>query len=387
MKAAVDHKALHAALRQMSGLTRIGSTIPVLGGVVLRVLGDRLTVSATDMEEWRSVTVAVDQAEDGEALVDHARLTAAAGLAAGDTHIALTDKHLIATAGRAKWQIGRLSLDDWPAPQDEAPTWAWTMPTADLVSLLKHCEPAMGNEATRYYLNGVHIAAQTDRGEALLRFESTDGHRLARARMPLPASIPTPTVDAPSLDMIVPRRFIQFLCGLSGETIDLSVAAGGSGPPLTLTATCGNVNARSRLIDGTYPDASRVVPMPAPERRITVDAPTLLAATRRVRIAADPGNEGRAFPLRIDLNSGLSLSARHTDSDSCGEEGVAASVPDLSGLRTHLGVNSGYFADALAWVDGEAVLTPSEHQSSPAPLRIEDPTKPDREFFLMEYRV
>ena len=109
----------------------------------------------------------------------------------------------------------------------------------------------MSLEETRYYLNGIYLHAIKDADGEKLRTVSTDGHRLSRVDM----NIPKGANDIPGV--IVPRKTIMEIRKLledHTDTIELSLSDN------KIRLSFSNVILTSKLLDGTFPDYSRVIP-------------------------------------------------------------------------------------------------------------------------------
>ena len=79
-------------------------------------------------------------------------------------------------------------------------SYSFSIPAADLRTLVDRTRFAISSEETRYYLNGIYLHAAENDGVAVLRAVATDGHRLARFEMPLPEG----AQDMPGV--IIPRK-------------------------------------------------------------------------------------------------------------------------------------------------------------------------------------
>ena len=111
-----------------------------------------------------------------------------------------------------------------------------------------------------------------------LALVATDGHRLAKCRIP----------SAPfSLDhsCIVPNATVAALVKLLDKTVAEDVRLRRSKALLELTAP--GVVLTSKLIDGTFPDYARVIPA-APKNSATIDHADLVAALTRLEAVSEP---------------------------------------------------------------------------------------------------
>src|SRR5437764_14285551 len=104
----------------------------------------------------------------------------------------------------------------------------------------------MAQQDIRYYLNGLLMVAE----DKQLKVVATDGHRLAYASLKLEE-------DLPRQEVIVPRKTVLELAKLLGDNEDPV--------KIELSATqasfsFGSVELISKLVDGKFPDYTRVIP-------------------------------------------------------------------------------------------------------------------------------
>ena len=204
----------------------------------------------------------------------------------------------------------------------------------DLARLIERTQFAISTEETRYYLNGVYMhVAQVD-GQPMLRCVATDGHRLARIDAPLPVGAD----EMPGV--IVPRKTVAELRKLlDDDDTDIAVSVSETKvrfatPTLTLT---------SKVIDGTFPDYSRVIPLNN-SRKLEVDATDFARAVDRV--ATVSSERSRAVKLALDQDR-LILSVNAPDAGAAEEELIVAYADD----PLEIGFNAKYLQEIASQVD------------------------------------
>ena len=134
-------------------------------------------------------------------------------------------------------------------------THSFTLPAADLKRLIDRSQFAISTEETRYYLNGIYLHTAGSAKAQTLRGVATDGHRLAQIDLPLPKG----ASGMPGV--IVPRKTVGEVQRLIEDTeaeVGIELSQG------KIRFTIGNVVLTSKLIDGTFPDYGRVVPLVSP---------------------------------------------------------------------------------------------------------------------------
>ncbi|KAI1692347.1 DNA polymerase III beta subunit, central domain-containing protein [Ditylenchus destructor] len=192
---------------------------------------------------------------------------------------------------------------------------------------------AISTEETRYYLNGIflHVADDT------LKAAATDGHRLARVTVARPdgaESMP---------DVIVPRKCVAELRKLLDE-VDGSVGVSLSGSKIRFDL--GAAILTSKLIDGTFPDYSRVIPT-GNDKILKIDPKSFMEGVDRVSTIAT--EKTRAVKMALDRDR-ITLSVTSPDNGTAAED-----VPgEYAAQPFEIGFNSRYLMDILGQVEGDS---------------------------------
>jgi DNA polymerase III subunit beta len=185
----------------------------------------------------------------------------------------------------------------------------------------------------------------------VLRAVATDGHRLAQFELAAP-----PGVEGMP-GVIVPRKTVgevqRLIDNSAGEiTIELSQSK--------IRLALDGVILTSKLIDGTFPDYSRVIPL-GNDKLLEVDKREFEQAVDRVSTVAS--ERGRAVKLALSAGR-LVLSVTNPDSGSATEElevGYDADPLDI-------GFNSRYLLDIAAQLDGDTAVLKLADPGSPTLL-------------------
>ena len=182
-----------------------------------------------------------------------------------EVEIAVSDGHAMISAGRSSFRLPTLPVEDFPAISSNELPVNFLLTAADMRDLIDTTRFAISTEETRYYLNGIYIH-KAESGE--LCAVATDGHRLAMTRQALPSG----AVQMPSI--ILPRKAVSELRKLLDD-FDGDVFVGLS--ETRAEFRFGVVRLTSKLIDGTFPDYTRVIPV-GNDRIMKVDASAFSAA-------------------------------------------------------------------------------------------------------------
>jgi DNA polymerase-3 subunit beta len=359
MRVTLERAALMKALGRVHRVVERRTTIPILGNVLVRADQDGLRLQATDLDLEIVETVPAEITQPGATtLPAHTFNDIVRKLPEGSQIVleAGGDRgSMVIRAGRSRFSLQTLPEADFPdlAP-GELPT-RFTLTGGDLRRLIDKTQFAISNEETRYYLNGIYLHTIESGGVMVLRAVATDGHRLARVE------IPAPEGAAGMPGIIVPRKAVAEVQRLvedpaANATVELS--------PTKIRFTLGAVVLTSKLIDGTFPDYARVIPV-GNDKRLVVDKGEFAAAVDRVSTISS--ERGRA--VKMSLAGGkLTLSVTNPDSGSATEEIEA----DYGSEPLDIGFNSRYLLEIAAQLESENAVVMLADPGSPTLVQERD---------------
>ncbi len=372
MKATIERATLLKGLSHVQSVVERRNTIPILSNVLLEATAEgtlKLMATDLDLQINESVAAAVDQ--PGATTVSaHTLFDIARKLPEGSqVQLAAAEGRMTIVAGRARFSLGTLPRDDFPViAEGELPT-QFELPAETLKQIIDKTRFAISTEETRYYLNGIFLhVADGDGSAPVLKAAATDGHRLARVTLPRPEG-------AESMpDVIVPRKCIGELRKLLDE-VDGSV--GVSLSPTKIRFDLGSAILTSKLIDGTFPDYSRVIPT-GNDKILKIDPKSFMQGVDRVSTIAT--EKTRAVKMALDRDK-ITLSVTSPENGTAAEE-----VPgEYVALPFEIGFNSRYLMDILGQIDSDLVEVHLADAAAPTLIREND--KASALYVLMPMRV
>ena len=367
MKLTIDRMSLLRPLGHVQSVVERRNTIPILANVVLRAEEGELSLTATDMDMDIATEVGCSVMTAGTTTLSaHLLYDIARKLPDGaEVEIAVNDGHAMVSAGRSSFRLPTLPVEDFPAISSNELPVNFSLTAADMRDLIDTTRFAISTEETRYYLNGIYIH-KAESGE--LCAVATDGHRLAMTRQALPSG----AAQMPSI--ILPRKAVSELRKLLDD-FDGDVLIGLS--ETRAEFRFGVVRLTSKLIDGTFPDYTRVIPV-GNDRIMQVDVSAFSAAVDRVSTIASE----KSRSVKMGLRSGvLTLSASNTDASSATEELEVS----YDGPEMEIGFNARYLLDIAGQVNSDMIEFALADQGSPSLVRA--PGDEASLFVLMPMRV
>jgi DNA polymerase III subunit beta len=334
MKFSAERESLLAALQSVIGVVERRQTMPILANLLLSAEQGKLAITATDLEVELVARAEIKSSADGRLTVPGRKLLdICRSLPDGVTLTFTQDKDKVTVkAGKSRFVLATLPAADFPVIDELAQQQSLELAQADLRRLLDKTYFSMAQQDVRYYLNGMLL--ETD--GKMLRTVATDGHRLALCEMDLPS-------NTGSQQVIIPRKGVLELQRLLGTEGDVKITIGSN----HIRAQIGDVRFTSKLIDGRFPEYSRVIPAASP-KAVVADRERLRSALQRTSILANEKYRGIRLALKKDS---MTLQAHNPEQEEAEEE-VEVSY---KGDELEVGFNVGYLLDALAAVDGTEV--------------------------------
>lgn len=360
MKATIERATLLKGLSHVQSVVERRNTIPILSNVLIEATDGALKLMATDLDLQINETVAAEVEQPGATTVSaHTLFDIARKLPEGSqVQISAAEGKMTIVAGRARFNLGTLPRDDFPIIAEGELPVSFELPAETLKQIIDKTRFAISTEETRYYLNGIFLHVSDDggaSGQPVLKAAATDGHRLARVTLPRPEG----AEGMP--DVIVPRKCVAELRKLLDE-VDGSV--GVSLSPSKIRFDLGQALLTSKLIDGTFPDYSRVIPT-GNDKILKIDPRSFEEGVDRVSTIAT--EKTRAVKMGLDRDK-IILSVTSPENGTAAEE-----VPgDYAAAPFEIGFNSRYLLDILGQIDGDSVEVHLADAAAPTLIREND---------------
>ncbi|MEA2986983.1 MAG: polymerase subunit beta [Alphaproteobacteria bacterium] len=372
MKVTVERTAILKSLGRVHRVVERRNTIPILANVLIRADKSKLSLKATDLDLEVIDSVDAEVSPAGSTTVPaHMFYEIVRKLPEGSQIVleASGDRAMLAIrAGRSRFTLQTLPESDFPDLAAGEMTHKFTLAAADLKRLIDKTQFAISTEETRYYLNGIYLHTAGNAKSTMLRAVATDGHRLAQVELPLPSG----ASGMPGI--IVPRKTVgevQRLIDDAEAEVAVELSQG------KIRFSIGDVVLTSKLIDGTFPDYARVIPV-GNDKELIVDKKDFEASVDRVSTVSS--ERGRA--VKLSISSGrLLLSVTNPDSGSATEELEIEYDAD----PIDIGFNSRYLLDIAAQIEGEVAVLKLADAGSPT--LIQDRDSAGALYVLMPMRV
>lgn len=329
------------------------SFLPEIGCFLFDVKDGTLTVTGTDLELAISARLGVPMASDGQILIP-ARLLSefVDSLRGGD--LVLNQKAGTRTvaikSGRNEANLNGMDTEGYPTvfTDDLEATATVRILARVLRTCINDTVFATAPDDTRPVLSGLLVQL----ADGMLTMAAADGYRLAVRS----ESVGTEAEQA--FTLLAPAKGMRHLAALLPDDdtiVEIAVATSKN----QVRFSWGDVVVSSRLIEGQFPDYTRIIPTDCPTR-MEVPIADLLAATKVAMVfSRDNSNLVRLSLAPGDSEADDSLPGRCTVSATSREQGDGTTdlEPAVEGPANETALNGRYLRDALAVMgNGEVVL-------------------------------
>jgi len=353
MEIVVTQADLLRELTATQGVVERKTTIPILSNFLFEASGDRLAITATDLDLSLRTSASVKVKKEGSCTVparklyDYVKL-----LPEGDITIRLLENHWVSIrSGRSNTKMVGMARANFPALPNFPSAGVVKIPAGILKTFIAKTIFAISNEESRYTLNGALMVLKPES----ITMVATDGHRLAHIE---DTKAKFQGVSG-EMKTLVPKKAMAELNTLlqSGDVEEVEFAKDES----TLFFRVGGRLLTSRQLTGQFPNFEAVLPRDN-NKIVTVPSEELAGAIQRVAQFAD--ERSGAIRMRLDKNE-IKISSSSTET---GESEDTIEINYAADPIT-IGFNSHYLLDFLKASDSGEVRIEFKDAQSAGQLR------------------
>jgi DNA polymerase III subunit beta len=337
MEFTVKRNSLLDELNLVQGVIEKKSTIPILSNILLEATGERLNITATDLDVTICCGCAATVQEPGTMTVSARRLFEIARYLPDEAEIhskLLENDWLEVSSGHSEYKVVGLPKENFPSVPEPA-AGGVAIPGALLRAMIQRTIFAITQEESRYSLNGALLVIKAEE----MRMIATDGHRLALVAAPMENS----GVEG-EMKALIPRKTLIEIQKLIGDK-NVAVIFGKDDNHLFFSVE--DKRLVSRVLAGQFPNYEMVVPRNN-DKNVVGSTRALADGIRRTKVMSDE----RLRAVRFALSPGvLEITA------SSAEAGEAKDVVpvEYGGGPMEIGFNPDYLLDFLGVCGTELV--------------------------------
>jgi len=329
---------LLATLYWTQSIVERRNTMPILANVLFEASKGSIRVTATDLEVGVRGEVDGDIVKEGIVTVNAKKIYEIIREVPNEqVHLKRLENDWVEIrSGKSVFKIVGMDAKEFPQfPKFDGKSLSST-PASTIHEMIERTIFSVSTDETRYSLNGVFVE-EAEGGK--VRMVATDGHRLAFEEK---------TVGSIGLSkgVILPRKGLAELKKLL-ESGTEGVVSLGFKENMGLVIK-DKIELFMRLIDGDFPDYTKVIPKGNPNIA-KLEHDELLQALRRVSILSSERYKG----IRMEFSDGkVSISANNPDLGEAVEEIEA----EYNGKAISIGFNARYLLDVLGILGGDGEI-------------------------------
>lgn len=321
------------------------TTLPILTGIKIEATNEGIVLTGSDSEISIEITIPNDVVGEEIVAVKEPGSVVLPGRFFVDIIKKLPGKEVklstneqfqtLITSGHSEFNLSGLDPDQYPLLPQVSSDDALQLPIKVLKNIIAQTNFAVSTSETRPVLTGVNWLIQ----ENELICTATDSHRLAVRKLKLDEEIEDKNV-------IIPGKALAELNKIMTENedhIDIFFASN------QVLFRVGNINFISRLLEGHYPDTSRLFPENY-EIKLGLNNNDFYHAIDRASLLAREGGNNV-----IKLSTGDSLVELSSTSPEIGTVKEEVTANDVEGGNLKISFNSKYMMDALKAIDNDEV--------------------------------
>ena len=371
MKFIVAKPVIYKTLSHLQSIVNKKNTLPILSNILIEAEQNSLTLSSTDMDISIKETINCNIVEPGSTTLN-AQIMFDIIKKLPDTSevefISNNSKILTIRSNVSKFSLSCLPKDDFPIIETNTTGKRLLVKSQTIFNLISKTKFAISNEETRYFLNGIYFNVSSKDKSSTLTFVGTDGHRLATS------SSSTNQFSSDIQGVIIPKKTINELSKLLSENsndIEIDISSN------KIIFYIDNLILISKLIDGNFPDYTRVIPNNN-NNHLKVNRSHLLSAVDRVSTIANEKSPSIKFKLFKNL---VNLSTINNENSTATED----IETNYDGDEIEIGFNSRYIMDILDCLEGEEIKISFNDNSTP--IIVQEKSGSETIYVLMPMRV
>jgi DNA polymerase-3 subunit beta len=358
MNLTIAKDQLISGLQAVQNIVGSRTTLPILSNVLLRAEGNRLELTATDLDVSVSCSVEAQVKKPGSTTIPVKKFFGIAReLGSQELELSTDEKHVTSlSAGASFYKIRGLAAEEFPPIPKIKDDRMVSLPQEKIRGMMKKTSFATSSDESRYVLNGIFVSMKDNK----LTMVATDGRRLA---------LVDEEVDIPEAalgDYIIPSKAINELNRLMTDAGKVELRFGDNQASMILLPEKGpKVSITTKLIEGNYPNYRQVIPSEVKER-VTLGREELLHALKRAEIMTS--DKANSVKMSFTTNN-LSITANSPDVGEA-RESIAINYkgPDIT-----VAFNPGYMIEPLNALADEEIFFELIDELSPGVMKINGP--------------
>ncbi|TPR19638.1 DNA polymerase III subunit beta [Apilactobacillus timberlakei] len=338
MKFSIKRSSFIQGINTVSRAISSKTTIPILTGLKLTVTDNEIILTGSDADVSIETQIQANDEENELEISETGSIVLPARFFSGIVKKLPNDKMTLSisngfqteiTSGSSSFTINGLDANDYPHLPEIDNENEISLSGDVFKEIINQTVIAVSKQESRPILTGVHFVLK----DQMLFAVATDSHRLSQRKVALPD-------NNGEYDVIIPGSSLSELSKMisdDNEDVKMKISEN------QVLFTIGNTYFYSRLLEGAYPDTSRLIPKES-ETNVQFDARELLGSIERASLLS---HESRNNVVKLTINANdkkVTISGNSPDVGNVEEE---LDTKEVSGEDLEISFNPDYMKDAL----------------------------------------
>jgi len=357
MKLICQQKQLLEGLFTVQKAINPHNTLPILGNILLKAEGQKLYLTATNLEIAITTSLPAEVKNEGKITIPAKILVSYIGfLKEGEVEFAVEDGSTLAIKAQgSKTKLKGIAAEEFPPIPLVEKEESFTLETNTLKEAIEAIVFCCATSTTRPVLSGVYFWGKGSE----LRLVATDSYRLGEKIISL-----SEKTFSEELKSIVPARTMQEFARILAGTKEKEAEVIASKNQILFRV--GLTELTSRLIEGKFPEYLQIIPTTSKTTAL-VSISELALGIKRVGLFARENNNNIRFlfaPKKVQIT---------TDATEVGSEESEIEA-EVEGEENQIALNGQYLLDILQTLSGEKAQVKIEGKLSPVVIFPEKPS-------------
>ena len=333
------------------GIIEKKTTLPILSNILIEAKDSKIKITATDLDIIYSEEVKVEELKkEGSTTTSASILYDILRKLESNAKVELSlqnNNKLKLVSGNSKFNLLCISSDNFPLSDENVEQKTLEIPSQKLLKLLYKTKISISNDETRHYLNGIYLHKINLDNKSFLSGVATDSHRLSSSRLEIDSAFDFEPI-------ILPKKTIfQLISLLEHNTKNIKISNNKS----KIKFETDNGVLISKVIDGRFPDYSKVVPRNN-DKVLQIKLNEFKNSIERVTTVSSDRKEGLKMNISKDC---LQLSVNSPNSG----EGIENIDIKFNFEDVNISFNSRYLIDIASQIENELIVIVLKDAASP----------------------
>tara|TARA_Y100000590_G_scaffold202198_1_gene229705 strand:+ start:412 stop:1527 length:1116 start_codon:yes stop_codon:yes gene_type:complete len=355
MEFSINRDVFLKSLSRAYGIIEKKTTLPILSNILIDAKDSKIVITATDLDIIYSEEVTLEQlGKEGSTTTSASVLYDILRKLEPNAKVELSlqsANKLKLISGNSKFNLLCIPSENFPLSDENIQQNAFKVSSQKMLKLLNKTKISISNDDTRHYLNGIYLHKTIVENKSFLSGVATDSHRLSSSRLEIETNTNFESI-------ILPKKAIsQLIFLLEQDMNDIKISNNKS----KIKFETGSGILVSKVIDGRFPDYTKVVPQNN-DKILQVKLSEFKNAIERVTTVSSDRKEGLKMTIAQDT---LQLSVNSPTSG----EGVENVKGKFSSENMSVSFNSRYLIDISSQIENEAIVLNFKDAGSPVLVR------------------